>query len=78
MGSDRDRPDVEIGAAVRAKRLVFKRVPETDVSFRGDPDAESRSVTERVNLPEEVEPGVVYRDVEVRWLAGARARRDEQ
>jgi hypothetical protein len=77
VGAPRDRPEVEIGAAVRAKRLRFRRVPETEVSFRGDPDPESRSANERVNLPDEVEEGVTYRDVEVRWAARAKARRHE-
>ena len=60
-----DRPDVEIGARMKAKRLRFEEVPETEV--RG---ATSRS--ERRNLPDEVEPGVTYEDVEVRWGAAAR------
>jgi hypothetical protein len=64
--------DIEIGAAARAKRLRFRRKPETRVEFEGSPEPESGSRTERENLPEEVEPGVVYRDVEVRWIAGAR------
>jgi hypothetical protein len=64
--------DVEIGAAARAKRLRFRRKPETRVEFEGSPGRESDSHTERENLPEEVEPGVVYRDVRVRWTAGAR------
>jgi hypothetical protein len=44
------------------------------VSFEGDPEPESDSHTERENLPDEVEPGVTYRDVRVRWRAGARLR----
>jgi hypothetical protein len=71
---DREPPlaDVEIGAAVRAQRLRFKKVPETEVEFEHDPDGESDSHTERENLPDEVEPGVTYRDVRVRWRGGAR------
>ena len=70
--SKRDHPplaDVEIGAAVHAKRLRFNRKPKTNVEF--DPAGESDSHTERENLPEEVEPGVTYRDVHVRWRGGA-------
>jgi hypothetical protein len=70
--SKRDQPplaDVEIGAAVHAKRLRFNRKPETKVEF--EPAGESDSHTERENLPEEVEPGVTYRDVHVRWRGGA-------
>ena len=66
------RPDVELGATVRAKELRFDEVPDTDVSFDGNPDIETGNETERENLPEEVEPGVTYRDVEVRWRAGTR------
>ena len=66
------RPDVEIGAVVRAKSLRFKRTPETEVRFQGESEAETDSHTERENLPDEVEPGVTYRDVRVRWRAGAR------
>ena len=68
----RERPDIEMGAVVKAKRLRFKRVPETEVDV-GE-DGESRS--ERENLPDEVEPGVTYRDVRVRWGAAARLRAD--
>jgi hypothetical protein len=77
--SDEQRPaDVEIGAAVRARRLRFRRKPETRVEFTAESageldlpiEAETRS--ERKNLPEEVEPGKVYRDVEVGWAARAR------
>ena len=71
-----EKPDVEMGARVRAKRLRFGRKPdEAGVEFSGEPDHDSESRTERKNLPEEVEPGVTYRDVEVLWLAAARIRR---
>lgn len=69
---ERPAADVEIGAAVRARRLRFRRKPETEVEFSGSPDHESDSHTERENLPDEVEPGVTYRDVKVRWRGGAR------
>jgi hypothetical protein len=82
--SDRP-PDVEIGARVSAKKLRFRRKPETKVEFEGgtrvrsderieDVELESDSRTERRNLPEEVEPGVTYHNVEVGWAAQARAR----
>jgi hypothetical protein len=79
-------PDVEIGAAVRAKKLRFKRKPKVEVTTHArreiDPaleeelgiEEEAGSQTERENLPDEVEPGVTYRDVRVRWKAGARVR----
>jgi hypothetical protein len=61
--------DVEIFTSVRAKKLRFGTAPSTKVWFEGDPAESSSSETERVNLPEEVEPGVDYRDVQVRWRA---------
>jgi hypothetical protein len=78
------KPDVEIGAAVRAKKLRFRRKPEVEVSTYSeheiDPaladelgiEGDGDSHTERENLPEEVEPDVTYRDVRVRWVATAR------
>jgi len=77
-GDDVDRiaqPDVEIGASVKASNLRFERKPEVEVGFPGDDDAETVSGSERENLPDEVEPGVVYRDVRVRWRAAARTGR---
>ena len=77
-------PDFEIGAAAKARRLRFRRKPETEVEFEGrtrvrsderieDVELETDSQSERRNLPEEVEPGVTYRNVEVGWAARARA-----
>jgi hypothetical protein len=74
-----ENPDVEIGASVKAKRLRFRKKPETEVDFHGElqepegrGDFRTASGSERENLPEEVEPGVTYRDVRVRWHAAAR------
>jgi hypothetical protein len=64
-------PDIEIGATVRADRMRFDRRPETDVEFVGRSVAEDESGSERVNLPDEVEPGETYRDVTVGWRAAA-------
>jgi hypothetical protein len=71
--------DIEIGASVKAKSLRFREKPETRVELHGevrDPEGESQlqtaSGSERKNLPEEVEPGVTYRDVSVRWRAAGR------
>lgn len=88
-----------IGAAVRAKRLRFRRGPKTNVTVHGEVDdsklreAERRhgldeepvprievdtdSGSRRDNLPDEVEPGVTYRDVRAGWMAAARIRRAE-
>jgi hypothetical protein len=78
-------PDVVIGASLRARRLRFRRKPKTKVEFEGgtrirsddrieEIELEAESGSERKNLPDEVEPGVTYRDVEVGWAARARAR----
>jgi len=69
-----DRPDVEIGASFSAKKLRFNKKPETDVEVHGEPGADSVIESERENLPEEVEPGVTYRDVHVRWGVAGRLR----
>jgi hypothetical protein len=77
-------PDVEIGAAVRAKKLRFRRKPKVEVTTHAHQEidrtladevrieGEGGSQTERENLPDEVEPDVTYRDVRIRWKAGAR------
>ena len=83
--------DVEIGAAASAKRLRFKRKPRVEVNTHAeseiDPElaraideieGEGGSHTERENLPDEVEPGVTYRDVRVRWRAAAKLKSPEQ
>ena len=72
-----DEPDIEIGASVRAKKLRFKSKPKTKVEFGGEPRIESGSGSKRENLPDEVEPGVTYRDVHVRWGAAARLRPED-
>jgi len=78
-------PDVEIGAAVKAKRLRFKGKPETEVDVHGEVrerdrpiPVETASGSERHNLPEEVEPGVTYRDVRVSWHAAAKLKNPEE
>jgi hypothetical protein len=82
--SDRP-PDVEIAASAKARKLRFRSKPETNAEFHGgtrvrsddrieDVELETEERSERRNLPDEVEPGVTYRDVEVGWAAEARAR----
>jgi hypothetical protein len=80
-GDDPDRvehPDVEIGASVSARRLRFHRRPETHVELHGEVTERGRhgrldtaSGSEREHLPDEVEPGVDYEDVRVRWRVAA-------
>ena len=62
--------DISFTAEVRAAQLRFGEVPQTRTEFTGFPAFESASGSDRVNLPERVEPGVTYRDVRVvYWLA---------
>ena len=77
MAQDKDidriaRPDIELGATVKATELRFERVPDAEIGFDGEPGHDSVSGSERENLPDEVEPGVTYRDVAVRWRLAAR------
>jgi hypothetical protein len=64
-------PDVEMRFAVRAKELRFECKPEVDVVAFADSPATAESQSERENLPDEVEAGVTYRDIAVRWRAAA-------
>ena len=73
--------DVEIGASVQAKQLRFRQKPKTHVELhgevhepQGEGELETASGSERQNLPDEVEPGITYRDVRVRWRAAARLK----
>jgi hypothetical protein len=65
-------PDVEIAAAVRAKELCFECKPDVRVVAHANAPASATSVSERENLPEELETGVTYRDFAIRWRAAAR------
>ena len=74
-----DEPDVVIGASARAHRLRFRAKPRTHVELHGEVTERARrqeavetsSGSAREHLPEEVEPGVTYEDVEIRWRAAA-------
>lgn len=73
--------DIEIGAAAKAKEIRFHEKPEVDVDVHGETrerdrsaEVETASGSVRENLPEEVEPGVTYRDVKIGWRAEARIR----
>lgn len=71
--------DIEIGASVKAKALRFRSRPRTHVELHGEVRERDRSAplqtasgSERANLPDEVEPGVTYHDVRVRWRTAGR------
>jgi hypothetical protein len=65
-------PDVEIAASVRADEVRFECKPEVRVGAYANAPATAELISERENLPDEVEPGVTYRDVSVRWRLAAR------
>jgi hypothetical protein len=75
-----DAPAIDIQADVKAKAVRFNEAPEAEAEYSGEvadrtsedqPEIEAGSTTERENIPEEVEPGVTYRDVRIRWRATA-------
>jgi hypothetical protein len=61
------RPDVDISTSFRAEELRFGKVPKTKKTFEGAPGEDHEDEVVRENLPEEVEPGVTYRDAGARW-----------
>jgi hypothetical protein len=65
-------PDVEIAARVRAAELRFECRPRVEIGGHANAAATFIHESERDNLPDEVEPGATYRDVEVRWRLAAR------
>ena len=76
--SSRKRPgrphsaDIEFTASLEAEELRFNEPPETGVRFFGAPGHESASGSDRMNLPEKVEPGAQYRDVRVDYRLASR------
>jgi len=69
--SERD-PDVEIAASLRADEVRFECKPDVQVRAYADAPAAAESASERESLPEELEPGVTYRDFATRWRLAAR------
>jgi hypothetical protein len=59
-------PDVEVGAAVRMKKVRFKEKPEVETRTHVEPGGGAETQTERENLPDEVEPGKTYRNASIR------------
>jgi hypothetical protein len=65
-------PDVEMTVSLRADEVRFECKPEVEVVAHADTPATAESESERENLPDELEAGVTYRDVAVRWRVAAR------
>ncbi len=58
-------PDLSITARVTADSLSFEKVPNPKVEFTGRPRRDTVWQSERENLPEQVQPGVTYRNIGV-------------
>jgi hypothetical protein len=69
---EEERADVDVHTSVHARELRFETVPEVKVWFEGEPAERSSSEVVRENLPDEVEPGVTYRNARVGWRARSR------
>ena len=70
--TDRE-PDVEMSAAARVGELRPGCRPQVSVVFHANVEAEAEAISLRDNLPDQLEPGVTYRDGAVRiriaaWL----------
>jgi hypothetical protein len=71
-------PDVEIAAAVTADELRFECRPKVEIVPYANVPVTVEHESERENLPDEVEEGVTYRDVAVRWRVALRIRSEDQ
>ena len=71
-------PDVEMAASVRADEVRIECKPRVAVRAHANRPATAERVSERDNLPDEIEPGVTYRNVWVRWRLAARLDDDTE
>ena len=62
-GATDAQADLSITARVTARELRFEKVPNPTVEFTGRPRRETVWEAERENLPEQVQPGVTYRNI---------------
>jgi hypothetical protein len=70
-------PDIEIAVAVRADEVRFDIKPQVRVVAYADSPAIAEKDAARQGLPDEVEPGVTYRDAAARWRVAAWLRDPE-
>ena len=59
-------PDIAIDAGVEMRELRFEKVPDPEVNFRGNTRRNSVWTSRRINLPDEVQENVVYRDAAIK------------
>jgi hypothetical protein len=64
--ANEENSDIVITATVRAKELKMEIVPTPTVEFPGNKTRQTVWEADRENLPAEVQPGVVYRDIGIR------------
>ena len=64
--ANEENSDIVITATVQAKELKIEIVPTPTVEFPGTKDRQTVWEADRENLPAEVQPGVVYRDIGIR------------
>jgi hypothetical protein len=65
-------PDVEIAASARVAEMRLECKPRVETEAWSDSPASAERSCERDNLPDELEPGVTYRDFSVSWRLAAR------
>ena len=65
-------PDLEIAVSARADEVRFECKPQVRVRAYSNVPATAESISERDNLPDEMQSGVTYRDISVRWRASVR------
>ncbi len=61
-----ENPDIAFAASMKMRELCFEEVPDPEVRFRGNTERNSVWGSQRENLSDEVQEGVVYRDAGVR------------
>lgn len=65
-------PDVEIAASARVAEMRLECKPRAQSRAYADSPASAERASERDNLPDELEPGVTYRNFAVSWRLAAR------
>jgi len=64
--------DIVYALTVRADSMRFTTAPESSVTFDGEPGVDSGSGSRRINVPDEVTEGKVYRTVRIDYVIAAR------
>jgi hypothetical protein len=64
--ANEENSDIVITATIRAKELKIEIVPTPKVEFPGSGERQTVWEADRENLPAEVQPGAVYRDIGIR------------